>query len=274
MQLAPVAVEDLLLRPSVTIDYQRLEEFVRGKSIIVTGGGGSIGAEICDRVVTFGAARLLVVEHSEVALHTVLETLRAKGTGGRDRRPHRRCARPRAHHARVRGFQARHRVPRRRAQARAAARSATGARGSRPTCSARSTWPMPRWRPAPRAMVMISTDKAIEPVSVLGATKRFAEMYCAGARCRFCAPRRRRASGDAPDRGAFRQRARLERLGGAEVQGADRGRRAGHGHAPRHGALLHDHPRGLRPRRDARRAMRSEPSAPTCRSTCSTWASR
>jgi FlaA1/EpsC-like NDP-sugar epimerase len=35
----------------------RLEGFVRGKSIVVTGGGGSIGAEICDRVVTFGAAR-------------------------------------------------------------------------------------------------------------------------------------------------------------------------------------------------------------------------
>ena len=64
----------------MTIDYHRLEEVVRGKSILVTGGGGSIGAEICDRVVTFGAARLLVVEHSEVALHTVLETLRAKGT--------------------------------------------------------------------------------------------------------------------------------------------------------------------------------------------------
>ena len=56
LELAPVAVEDLLLRPSVKIDYQRLENFLRGKSVVVTGGGGSIGAEICDRVVTFGAA--------------------------------------------------------------------------------------------------------------------------------------------------------------------------------------------------------------------------
>src|SRR5918995_1671560 len=43
LRLAPVAMEDLLLRPSAKIDYRRLEEFVRGKSIVVTGGGGSIG---------------------------------------------------------------------------------------------------------------------------------------------------------------------------------------------------------------------------------------
>ncbi|MGC2641415.1 MAG: SDR family NAD(P)-dependent oxidoreductase, partial [Pseudolabrys sp.] len=78
VQLAPVAVEDLLLRPSVKIDYRRLEDFVSGKAIIVTGGGGSIGAEICDRVVTFGATRLLVIEHSEPALHAVLEALKGK----------------------------------------------------------------------------------------------------------------------------------------------------------------------------------------------------
>ena len=46
LRLSPVNVEDLLLRPSVTIDYRRLEQFVKGRSIIVTGGGGSIGGEI------------------------------------------------------------------------------------------------------------------------------------------------------------------------------------------------------------------------------------
>jgi O-antigen biosynthesis protein WbqV len=75
LRLAPVAVEDLLLRPSVKIDYRRLENFVKGKSVVVTGGGGSIGAEICDRVVAFGAARLLVLENSEPALYAVQETL-------------------------------------------------------------------------------------------------------------------------------------------------------------------------------------------------------
>ena len=78
LQLAPVAVEDLLLRPTVKIDYARLEAFLQGKSVVVTGGGGSIGAEICDRVVTFGAARLLIIENSEPALYNVQEVLAGK----------------------------------------------------------------------------------------------------------------------------------------------------------------------------------------------------
>jgi FlaA1/EpsC-like NDP-sugar epimerase len=76
-----VAVEDLLLRSSENIDYARLEALVKGKAVIVTGGGGSIGSEICDRVATFGAARLLVIENSEPALYAVTETLAARESG-------------------------------------------------------------------------------------------------------------------------------------------------------------------------------------------------
>src|SRR5437868_10126963 len=79
-RLTAVAVEDLLLRPSEKIDYARLEALVNGKSVIVTGGGGSIGSEICDRVATFGAARLLVLENSEPALYAVVEALTAQNT--------------------------------------------------------------------------------------------------------------------------------------------------------------------------------------------------
>src|SRR5258707_8050019 len=65
LRLAPVNVEDLLLRAGVKIDYRRLENFVRGKSIIVTGGGGPLGAPIFDPIVTLGAAPGLVSENPQ-----------------------------------------------------------------------------------------------------------------------------------------------------------------------------------------------------------------
>ncbi|MGB6350514.1 MAG: nucleoside-diphosphate sugar epimerase/dehydratase, partial [Pseudolabrys sp.] len=177
VQLAPVAVEDLLLRPSVKIDYRRLEDFVDGKAIIVTGGGGSIGAEICDRIVTFGASRLLVIEHSEPALHAVLEALKGKQSDAEIS-------------GRIADIRDRERITSLVAQFKpdmvfhAAALKhvpmleqdwdegiKTNVFGSINVADAAAA-------AGATAMVMISTDKAIEPVSVLGATKRLAEMYC------------------------------------------------------------------------------------------------
>jgi O-antigen biosynthesis protein WbqV len=177
VQLAPVAVEDLLLRPSVKIDYRRLEDFVSGKAVVVTGGGGSIGSEICDRVVTFGASRVLVLENSEPALHAVLEQLAGKQSGAdisgriadvRDR-------------ARIMSLIAQFKPD---IVFHAAALKhvpllerdwdegiKTNVFGSMNVADAAAS-------AGAAAMVMISTDKAIEPVSVLGATKRLAEMYC------------------------------------------------------------------------------------------------
>ena len=177
LRLAPVAVEDLLLRPSVKIDYRRLENFVRGKRVVVTGGGGSIGSEVCDRVVNFSAGRLLVIENSEPALHAVLERLAAK-------------SRQTVIEGRIADIRDRDRIFSLMAEFKpdlvfhAAALkhvpilerdweegiktnvfgSVNGADAARDAGA--------------DAMVMISTDKAIDPVSVLGATKRLAEMYC------------------------------------------------------------------------------------------------
>jgi O-antigen biosynthesis protein WbqV len=77
-RLTAVAVEDLLLRPSENIDHARLEALIKHKAVIVTGGGGSIGSEICHRVLAFGAARLLILENSEPALYAITEALGAK----------------------------------------------------------------------------------------------------------------------------------------------------------------------------------------------------
>jgi FlaA1/EpsC-like NDP-sugar epimerase len=177
VQLSPVAVEDLLLRPSVKIDYRRLENFVSGKAIVVTGGGGSIGSEICDRIVTFGATRLLVIEHSEPALHAVMEALRGKQSEAEIV-------------GRIADIRDRQRIMSLVGQFKpdivfhAAALKhvpmleqdwdegiKTNVFGSINVADAAAA-------AGATAMVMISTDKAIEPVSVLGATKRLAEMYC------------------------------------------------------------------------------------------------
>jgi O-antigen biosynthesis protein WbqV len=177
LQLAPVAVEDLLLRPSVKIDYGRLETFVKGKSILVTGGGGSIGAEICDRIVTFGAARLLVLENSEPALYAVLQQLNAKDSSVRidgrlaDVRDRERMCSLLSEFKPDIVFHA------------AALKHVTllehdWGEGIKTNVFGSVNVADAATAAGAAAMVMISTDKAIEPVSVLGASKRLAEMYC------------------------------------------------------------------------------------------------
>jgi O-antigen biosynthesis protein WbqV len=176
-RLAPVAVEDLLLRPSVKIDYQRLETFVRGKSVVVTGGGGSIGSEICDRVVTFGASRLLIVENAEPALHAVMENLTAKFPMA-------------VIEGRIADIRDRARITHLLAEFKpnivfhAAALKHVPilerdwGEGVKTNIFGTVNVADAAVSAGAEAMVMISTDKAIEPVSMLGLTKRFAEMYC------------------------------------------------------------------------------------------------
>jgi FlaA1/EpsC-like NDP-sugar epimerase len=176
-RLTPVAVEDLLLRPSESIDYARLEALLRGKSVIVTGGGGSIGSEICDRVVTFGAARLLVIENSEPALYAVMETLAALETGV-------------AAEGRIADIRDRERILRLMNEFKpdivfhAAALKHVPilerdwSEGVKTNIFGSVNVADAALASGAEAMVMISTDKAIEPVSMLGLTKRFAEMYC------------------------------------------------------------------------------------------------
>ena len=176
-QLAPVAVEDLLLRPSVKIDYARLENFVRGKAVVVTGGGGSIGYEICDRVITFGAARLLIIENSEPALHAAMEKLAAKVTSAviegriadvRDRERIHQLMIAFKPDAVFHAAALKHVPILERDWGEGVKTNIFGSVNVADAALASGA----------DAMVMISTDKAIEPVSMLGLTKRFAEMYC------------------------------------------------------------------------------------------------
>ena len=176
-RLTAVAVEDLLLRSSEKIDYARLEALVKNKAVIVTGGGGSIGSEICERVATFGAARLLVIENSEPALYAVTEALAARETRA-------------VIEGRIADIRDRERILRLMNEFKpdivfhAAALKHVPilerdwSEGIKTNIFGSVNVADAALAAGAEAMVMISTDKAIEPVSMLGLTKRFAEMYC------------------------------------------------------------------------------------------------
>ena len=74
-QLKNVSVEDLLARHPKDLDKGKISEFIRGKVVLVTGAGGSIGSEICRQCERFGAKRLILLDHSEYNLYAIEQEL-------------------------------------------------------------------------------------------------------------------------------------------------------------------------------------------------------
>jgi len=70
-----IAIEDLLARKPKDLDTKVIGEFLNDKVVMVTGAGGSIGSEICNQCVKFGVKELILVEHSEYNLYQVAEQL-------------------------------------------------------------------------------------------------------------------------------------------------------------------------------------------------------
>ena len=174
--LKPVNIEDLLFRPSVEVDRAMLADLLHGKRAIVTGGGGSIGSEICARLIAFGIADLLILDHSEPALYNILESLAPLCTGAvtlagkiadvRDRERivwlFKEFKPDLVFHA-----AALKQVPFLEVDWTEAIK--TNVFGSVNVADAAAG--------TAAAAVLISTDKAVDPVSVLGATKRLCEIY-------------------------------------------------------------------------------------------------
>jgi FlaA1/EpsC-like NDP-sugar epimerase len=175
-RIREVAIEDLLGREPVTLDEEVVGASIGSRVVLVTGAGGSIGSELCRQICRFGPARLILVERAENALFEIHRELTAAFPQVPiEPRIADVCDAPRM----MRLFE-----------------------DGRPEivfhAAAHKHVPMMEWNPGEaiknniggtRAMadladrfgverfVLVSTDKAVNPSSVMGATKRVAEIY-------------------------------------------------------------------------------------------------
>jgi FlaA1/EpsC-like NDP-sugar epimerase len=169
-------IDRLLQRPMVNLDTPEVQRFLAGKRVLVTGAGGSIGSEICRQTLRFLPQRLILLEQAENALFEIDQELRQRWLGA-DLVPY------------IADITDKKRVNR-------------IFTAERPQvifhCAAHKHVPMMEINPgeaiknnvfgtktvadaaaacSAAAFVMVSTDKAVNPTSVMGATKRFAELY-------------------------------------------------------------------------------------------------
>ncbi len=176
-ELKEVAIEDLLGREQVQLDWTAIRTRLAGKRVLVTGGGGSIGSELCRQIARLGAESLTVLELSEFNLYTVEQELRHDypdllfnawlGDCGDTMTCERVFANSRPEvvfHA-----AAYKHVPLLQSQVREAFRN--NVIGTRAVAEAAD-------RHGADSFVLISTDKAVNPTSVMGACKRVAELFC------------------------------------------------------------------------------------------------
>jgi FlaA1/EpsC-like NDP-sugar epimerase len=173
---ARMVLEELLGRAPVCLVTPELQRFLAGKVVLVTGAGGSIGSEICRQIMKFCPQRLVLLDRAENALFEIDRELRDRWIGADVRA----CV----------------------ADVCDAVRIGRVFEGERPEvvfhCAAHKHVPMMELNPGEAvknnvlgtkvvadaaaearcaAFVMVSTDKAVNPTSVMGATKRCAELY-------------------------------------------------------------------------------------------------
>ena len=179
-QLRAVELDDLLGRDPVTLDDAGLHELLTGKTVMVTGAGGSIGSELCRQITHFGPGTLMLFEQNEFALYTIEQELRAT-------RPDLVCEFLIGDVCDV------PRLDEVMGKYRPAVVFHAAAYKHVPLMEQRNAWQAVRnnvlgtscvakaaQRHGVSKFVLISTDKAVNPANVMGASKRLAEMVCQG----------------------------------------------------------------------------------------------
>ncbi|MCC6174588.1 MAG: SDR family NAD(P)-dependent oxidoreductase [Chloroflexi bacterium] len=171
-----VTLEDLLGRRSVTIDREQCRDLVRGKVVLVTGAAGSIGSELCRQLADLRPARLLMLDVNESGVHDLAVELQGYRSDDTAIVP---VVGDVTHEARLRAMFARERprlvfhaaaykhVPLMEEYPEEAVRVNVG--GTRLMLELAAAYPAERF-------VLVSSDKAVEPSSVMGATKRVCEL--------------------------------------------------------------------------------------------------
>jgi FlaA1/EpsC-like NDP-sugar epimerase len=176
-ELREIFIEDLLGREPVSLDWDRIHREIRGKTVLVTGGGGSIGSELCRQIARLEPGALVIFDNSEFNLYTIeMElrgahpslSLRAELGDVCDVPAVRRVFTERRPDIVFHAAAYKH-VPMLEANAREAMRNnVLGTRNVAVSASEHRC----------DAFVLISTDKAVNPGNVMGASKRVAEMIC------------------------------------------------------------------------------------------------
>ena len=188
-QLRPVSLEDLLGRDPVTLDWVGIRRGLANKVVLVSGAGGSIGAELCRQIWHCRPRRLILVDQGEFNLYQIETELTESGGEGvhlsRYLLDVTAAGKVEALFARQRPEVVFHaaaykHVPLLEDQIAAALHN--NVLGTQVMAEAAVRWGSERF-------VLISTDKAVNPSNVMGATKRFAELVCQDlgrrAACRF-----------------------------------------------------------------------------------------
>lgn len=174
--LKPVAIDDLLGREPVSLDWESIRAGLTGKRVLVTGGGGSIGAELCRQIARLDPAGLVVLDNSEFNLYRidyrlkaefrdlVIETVLGDVCDPATVETVMRRTRPEV----VFHAAAYKHLPMLQNQVREAFRN--NVLGTRRVADTAQRYGV-------GTFVLISTDKAVNPCNVMGATKRISELY-------------------------------------------------------------------------------------------------